>query len=151
MANDSSDEQEEGVWEPVSRVGSAGGILGGSVGSSLLGFVDVTFSPTGHVIVGHGYGGSLHFWTTTTRATTTASDSTSSAAVTNSAYNDEHVWNANPGITGHFRGVMDLDWEVTSGQYLLSVGLDQTCRLWHPLPNTTIWMELGRPQVHGYD
>ena len=29
-----------GVWVPISRVGSAGGILGGSIGASLMGFVD---------------------------------------------------------------------------------------------------------------
>ena len=63
------------------------------------------------------------------------------------------------------------------GRYLLSVGVDQTCRLWSrllPLPTKTMTMtanegtekvdsstksnlvssicrEVGRPQVHGYD
>ena len=126
----------DGVWIPVSRVGSAGGILGGSVGSSLLGFVDTTFSPDGRCIVGHGYGGSLHFWTC-------------GAPVDDG--NDHAIWKANPCITGHFAGVSDVDWEASSGQYLLSVGLDQTCRMWSHVSSIDCWMEVGRPQVHGYD
>ena len=51
-----------GIWTPISRVGSAGGILGGSLGASLIGFVDAAFSPDASRIVGHGYGGSIHFW-----------------------------------------------------------------------------------------
>ena len=53
----------DGIWTPISRVGSAGGILGGSLGASLIGFVDAAFSPDASRIVGHGYGGSVHFWT----------------------------------------------------------------------------------------
>ncbi len=126
----------DGVWIPISRVGSAGGILGGSVGSSLLGFVDTTFSPDGRCIVGHGYGGSLHFWTC-------------GASVDDR--NDHAIWKANPCITGHFAGVSDIDWEASTGEYLLSVGLDQTCRMWSHVPSIDCWMEVGRPQVHGYD
>ena len=37
--------------------------LGGSIGASLMGFVDAKFSPDAKRIVGHGYGGSIHFWT----------------------------------------------------------------------------------------
>ena len=139
-----------GAWVPVSRVGAAGGILGGPIGSSLSGFVDATFSPDGNGIAGHGYGGSLHFWRTSGRK-----------------YGDEveaERWSAGPCLTGHFRGVSDISWEVSRGQYLLSAGLDQTCRLWAEIPvsSTTesetsstsddiTWHEAGRPQVHGFD
>ena len=46
-----------GVWSPISRVGSAGGVLGGPIGASLMGFVEAAFSPCGNRIVGQGYGG----------------------------------------------------------------------------------------------
>eukprot|EP00957_Ditylum_brightwellii_P080420 6116803-Ditylum_brightwellii.AAC.1 len=68
----------------------------------------------------------------------------------------EH-WDVQSNITGHFRGVVDLDWEVLNGDYLLTVGYDQTCRLWAQVPTSsssaekTTWHEVGRPQVHGYD
>ena len=139
-----------GAWVPISRVGAAGGILGGPIGSSLSGFVDATFSPDGNGIAGHGYGGSLHFWRTSGRK-----------------YGDEveaERWSAGPCLTGHFRGVSDISWEVSRGQYLLSAGLDQTCRLWAEIPVSSTfgseaastadgitWHEAGRPQVHGFD
>ena len=51
------------VWVPVARVDTAGGILSGSIGSSLLGFVNAVWNPDSTALVGHGYGGSVHFWT----------------------------------------------------------------------------------------
>jgi elongator complex protein 2 len=138
---------EASQWAPITRVGTAGGILGGSIGSSLLGFVNALWSDNGKQIIGHGYGGAIHFWNK-------QNDSDSNK--------DEHHlihssslerWRANAGITGHFRGCSDISWEITEGKYLLSAGLDQTCRLWSCLPmmDTRVWKELGRPQVHGYD
>eukprot|EP00551_Chaetoceros_affinis_P011591 CAMPEP_0203662444 /NCGR_PEP_ID=MMETSP0090-20130426/406_1 /ASSEMBLY_ACC=CAM_ASM_001088 /TAXON_ID=426623 /ORGANISM="Chaetoceros affinis, Strain CCMP159" /LENGTH=969 /DNA_ID=CAMNT_0050525227 /DNA_START=31 /DNA_END=2937 /DNA_ORIENTATION=- len=128
------------VWAPVTRVGTAGGILGGSVGSSLLGFVNVVWDGRGRQIIGHGYGGALYFWS-------------------RRGNSEMERWRANPCITGHFRGCSDISWEVSEGLYLLSAGLDQTCRLWTHLPlssslpttESRIWREVGRPQVHGYD
>ena len=38
------------VWAPVTRVGTAGGILGGSVGSSLLGFINVKWNDNADVL-----------------------------------------------------------------------------------------------------
>ena len=139
-----------GVWTPLTRVGGAGGILGGSIGSTLLGFVDVVVEPNnGESLVGHAYGGALHVW---------------------SVEQDKHVqkeelsledismyikWKAMPCITGHFKGVTDLCWEAARGDYLLTVSADQTCRLWAPVTskenNKDVWVELARPQVHGYD
>mmetsp|Transcript_15845 Transcript_15845/g.18407 ORF Transcript_15845/g.18407 Transcript_15845/m.18407 type:complete len:962 (-) Transcript_15845:204-3089(-) len=130
------------VWAPMTRVGTAGGILGGSVGSSLLGFINIIWSHDGQQIIGHGYGGALYFWR-------------KDCNVNNS---ETERWVANPCITGHFRGISDISWEVTEGMYLLSAGLDQTCRLWTSLPSRlsnndggNVWREVGRPQVHGYD
>ncbi len=129
------------VWAPVTRVGTAGGILGGSIGSSLLGFINVMWNGSGNQIIGHGYGGSIYFW---------------SRRGGNDFNSDVERWRANPCITGHFRGCSDISWEVSEGLYLLSAGLDQTCRLWTFLPESLetedrLWREVGRPQVHGYD
>ena len=133
-----------GIWTPLTRVGSAGGILGGSVGSTLLGFCGITVEPIhGRTIVGHAYGGALHIWDVAT------SDATPSA--TNSIQ-----WKASPCITGHFAGITDCSWEAGNGDYLLTVSNDQTCRLWAPMKsdssnNQSAWLELARPQVHGYN
>ena len=49
---------------PLTRVGATGGILGGSLGSTLLGFVGLAVEPvSGTTLVGHAYGGALHIWT----------------------------------------------------------------------------------------
>ena len=130
------------VWAPVTRVGTAGGILGGSVGSSLLGFINVKWNDNADQIIGHGYGGSIYFWSSNTGG--------------NKVDSDMERWRANPCITGHFQGCSDISWEVSEGLYLLSAGLDQTCRLWTNLPSSLpskerMWREMGRPQVHGYD
>ena len=134
-----------GVWVPISRVGAAGGILGGPIGSSLSGFVDATFSPDGNRIAGHGYGGSLHFWSSCGRR----------GGKEESPEVESERWSAGPCLTGHFRGVSGVSWEISCGQYLLSASLDQTCRLWAEIPSANetgaTWHEVGRPQVHGFD
>lgn len=57
-------------------------------------------------------------------------------------------------VSGHFSGVQDLSWDP-EGEFLLSVGLDQTTRLltpWRRRGQTqTTWHEISRPQIHGYD
>lgn len=137
-------------------VGSAGGILGGSVGSSLLGYLSASLDPmTGRCLVGHAYGGSLHVWRLDDFKLKAAA--AESSPQTNE---EEHLltaedrasmvhWRAKPCVTGHFGGVVDLTWDAWNGSYLLSVSQDQTCRLWAPV--SSVWVELGRPQVHGYD
>lgn len=148
-------------WIPHARIGVAGGILGASIGSSLLGFVDAVWVDD-TTIVGHGYGGTLYFWNCTN---------------TNNTNQQQYKqkWKAQPPLTGHFRSVNDLSWEPTNGDFLLTVSSDQTCRLMAPIPNTSstnttitdaggdtcgdstasrcccYWREVGRPQVHGYD
>ena len=143
------------VWVPITRVGTAGGVLGGSVGSSLLGFVNALWSDNGKQIVGHGFGGALYFWS----GMNSKDDATSNIGTVMSSSAER--WRSTPGITGHFRGCSDISWEATEGMYLLSGGLDQTCRLWMRLPSLDLdghneessgtWREVGRPQVHGYD
>lgn len=145
------------VWVPITRVGTAGGVLGGSIGSSLLGFINVLWSNCGRQIVGHGFGGALYFWSRVDadgHADAGGKGHDENSTLVRSSAMER--WHATPGITGHFRGCSDVSWEATKGMYLLSVGLDQTCRLWMQLPSTChdiprIWKEVGRPQVHGYD
>lgn len=141
-----SESQADGIWTPISRVGSAGGILGGSMGSTLLGFCSVVVEPVhGRTLVGHAYGGALHTWE--------SSPSQSDAVDQTRDHTKLALWSATPCLTGHFDGVTDLSWEASSGEYLLTVSGDQTCRLWAPVASDSgdIWLELARPQVHGYD
>jgi hypothetical protein len=140
-------------WIPHARIGVAGGILGASIGSSLLGFVDAIWLGD-TTIVGHGYGGTLYFWSCYDEEQTHGRKP-----------NQQQHWKAQPPLTGHFRPVNDLSWEPTNGEFLLTVSSDQTCRLIAPIPKSTLpttstciesgsncyWREVGRPQVHGYD
>lgn len=160
-ADDSPGATGAGVWVPISRVGSAGGILGGPIGASLMGFVDATFSPVdASRIVGHGYGGSIHFWTQEVPSEEIV-DGESDDYVAPDEEDEAIVtarWVADPGITGHLRSVVDMEWDPNDGEYLLTVSMDQTTRLWAEVPITSAknnskcrWVEVGRPQVHGYD
>ena len=119
-----------GVWTPLTRVGSAGGILGGSIGSTLLGFVDAAVEPvTGESLVGHAFGGALYVWS--------VEQETNIGGVEELSLEDlalRNKWNAMPCVTGHFKSVTDLCWEAERGDYLLTVSADQTCRLWAPIP-----------------
>jgi elongator complex protein 2 len=147
-----TDDATDGIWAPLSRVGSAGGILGGSVGSTLLGFCSVSVEPRfGRTLVGHAYGGALHIWDVV--------EDKQRVSTPDPLPSEERAaliqWKASPCITGHFEGVTDLCWEASRGEYLLTVSNDQTCRLWAPVavPSSSrpVWLELARPQVHGYN
>ena len=150
-AND--DDDAGGVWTAVTRVGSAGGILGGSVGSSLLGFLHVEIEPVhGRWIMGHAYGGALHFFSCEKSKDTFPGQGEGS----NNMPIEERAallqWRAQPCVTGHFSEITDLAWEAYNGDYLITVGNDQTCRLWAPMEGTEdVWIEVARPQVHGYN
>lgn len=111
-------------------------------------------------MVGHAYGGSLHVWRLDdSKLKQAESGQENQNDNTQDGQEEEPLtvedraamvqWRAKPCVTGHFGGVVDLTWEAWKGSYLLSVSLDQTCRLWAPV--ASVWLELGRPQVHGYD
>ena len=117
-----------GIWVPSTRMGDVGGTLGGAVGANLLGFVSGTVSPHENMILGVGYGGSFHLW---------AEEKLSKK------------WVPKPFVTGHFGAVNDAVWS-SHGQLLLTASSDQTCRIFaHNLDGE--YIELSRPQVHGYD
>ncbi|KAI6034199.1 WD40-repeat-containing domain protein [Pisolithus microcarpus] len=64
----------------------------------------------------------------------------------------EDEWREVGAIAGHRGPVKDLSWSP-AGEYLISVGLDQTTRIHGaiPCPSRKVWHEVARPQVHGYD
>jgi elongator complex protein 2 len=120
----------------------------------LLGFINIELDPRdGKWMMGHGYGGALHFF------------SCQQEDFSDDMYVEERAalspWKAQPCLTGHFDVVTDLCWESATGDYLLTVGNDQTCRAWaplevlnginHPDEKKEVWVEIARPQVHGYD
>ncbi|KAF8138550.1 WD40-repeat-containing domain protein [Boletus edulis] len=66
-------------------------------------------------------------------------------------------WREIGAISGHSGPVKDLDWSP-AGEYIISVGLDQTTRIHGAVPSSSstlrsprVWHELARPQIHGYD
>eukprot|EP00526_Cylindrotheca_closterium_P018972 CAMPEP_0113611662 /NCGR_PEP_ID=MMETSP0017_2-20120614/5680_1 /TAXON_ID=2856 /ORGANISM="Cylindrotheca closterium" /LENGTH=870 /DNA_ID=CAMNT_0000520633 /DNA_START=18 /DNA_END=2627 /DNA_ORIENTATION=+ /assembly_acc=CAM_ASM_000147 len=142
-------EHESGIWTPISRVGSAGGILGGSVGSSLLGFLNTQIEPVnGTWLLGHGYGGALHIFYPDLSQGESVMDGTLSVEERASLV----PWKAMSCVTGHFDGITDLCWEAEFGSYLITVSNDQTCRIWAPSQADCgeAWIEIARPLVHGY-
>ncbi|KAI8489685.1 Elongator subunit elp2 [Branchiostoma belcheri] len=115
-----------GIWLDQDRVGEVGG--------NTLGFLGCQFSPDGQSIMAHGFQGALHLW-----------------------HHVEHTQQTSwePGVTvgGHFDGVEDIAWDPAGGEFLLSVSLDRTTRLFAPWRREGLkpcWYELGRPQIHGY-
>lgn len=64
----------------------------------------------------------------------------------------EDEWREVGAIGGHRGPVKDVAWSP-AGEYLISVGLDQTTRIHGALhcPSRKVWHEVARPQVHGYD
>ncbi|RUS14228.1 WD40-repeat-containing domain protein, partial [Endogone sp. FLAS-F59071] len=121
---------ETGVWVNEVRVGEIGGTLG---------FYGGLFGPGGGHILAHGYNGAFHLW--------------QNMAVDN----DGNDWQPQVTASGHFNEVQSLAWD-TMHQYLVSVSLDQTARLFAPWKHMatdghliTTWHEIARPQIHGYD
>ena len=158
-------EGSDGIWAPLSRLGSAGGILGGSVGSTLLGYTGVTVDPVhGKSLISHAYGGALHVWNVQEEekqqatADGEAEPDKGSQQKTVEERMLEPYWEAGPGITGHFGAVTDLCWDASSdaGDFFFTVSEDATCRMWGRIPGAAnsssgdMWMEIARPQVHGH-
>eukprot|EP00163_Fabomonas_tropica_P018967 TRINITY_DN3338_c0_g2_i2.p1 TRINITY_DN3338_c0_g2~~TRINITY_DN3338_c0_g2_i2.p1 ORF type:complete len:807 (+),score=134.55 TRINITY_DN3338_c0_g2_i2:171-2591(+) len=121
----SPDEQADGMWVSTARMGEMGG--------NTLGFYGGLFSPSGTQVLAHNYTGAFHLWTQSSEEAT--------------------LWSPTPVISGHFGAVKDVTWSADS-QYLTSVSLDQTSRVYAPVTFAGYqgkWLEVARPQVHGYD
>lgn len=146
-----------GAYEPRVKLGSSGGVIGGSVGNSLLGYTHARWTAGGNGVAAVGYGGSINLW-----YPSSSSDGVNHLppppTPANTGDNDANrtlpnLWKLGGTVTGHFRPVKDLAWDPL-GCYLLTCGEDQTTRLWSPtLVDGRVgpWAELGRPQVHGYE
>ncbi|XP_047461865.1 elongator complex protein 2 [Mugil cephalus] len=119
-------EEGSGVWVEQVRVGEVGG--------NTLGFYGCQMSPDGSMIVAHAFHGALHLWC--------------------KDQDQEGQWRPGIVISGHFNAVQDLSWDP-EGEFLLSVGSDQTTRLFTPWRKQgsaqATWHEISRPQIHGYD
>ncbi|CAL1584564.1 unnamed protein product [Knipowitschia caucasica] len=119
-------EDDSGVWVEQVRVGEVGG--------NTLGFFGCQMSPDGSMIMAHAFHGALHLWC--------------------KHHNDKGEWRPAVVISGHFNAVQDLSWDP-EGEFILSVGSDQTTRLFTPWKKNDgkllTWHEISRPQIHGYD
>ncbi|XP_031441816.1 elongator complex protein 2 isoform X2 [Clupea harengus] len=119
-------EEDSGVWVEQVRVGEVGG--------NTLGFYGCQMSPDGSMILAHAFHGALHLW--------------------HRNQNQEAEWSPAVVISGHFNAVQDLSWDP-EGEFVLSVGSDQTTRLFTPWKRKgctqPTWHEICRPQIHGYD
>eukprot|EP00064_Thunnus_orientalis_P007824 superscaffoldBa00000890_g7846 len=119
-------EEGSGVWVEQVRVGEVGG--------NTLGFYGCQMSPDGSMIIAHAFHGALHLWC--------------------QDQDKEGEWRPGVVISGHFDAVQDLSWDP-EGDFILSVGSDQTTRLFTPWRKQdgkkATWHEISRPQIHGYD
>uniref|UniRef100_A0A3B5MYH1 Elongator complex protein 2 n=1 Tax=Xiphophorus couchianus TaxID=32473 RepID=A0A3B5MYH1_9TELE len=106
----------------------------GEVGGNTLGFYGCQMSPDGSMILAHAFHGALHLWC--------------------KDQDKERGWRPGVVISGHFNAVQDLSWDP-EGEFILSVGSDQTTRLFTPWrkqdSKQATWHEISRPQIHGYD
>uniref|UniRef100_A0AAY4ENK9 Elongator complex protein 2 n=1 Tax=Denticeps clupeoides TaxID=299321 RepID=A0AAY4ENK9_9TELE len=104
----------------------------GEVGGNTLGFYGCQMSPDGHMILAHAFHGALHLW----------------------HRDPNQEWSPAVIVSGHFDAVQDLSWDP-EGDYIVTVGLDQTTRLFTPWRRKgwaqPTWHEISRPQIHGYD
>uniref|UniRef100_A0A1I7ULG9 Elongator complex protein 2 n=1 Tax=Caenorhabditis tropicalis TaxID=1561998 RepID=A0A1I7ULG9_9PELO len=105
----------------------------GIVGGQAAGFFSAVFSSsTGNseedVVVSSSYFGGLHCW--------------------KSSDEQKTFWTSLPMTGGHVGEVRDVDWHES---FLMSVGQDQTTRVFARSLNQGVYLEMARPQVHGHD
>ena len=137
-----SPDADSGIWIPTTRFGDIGGQLGGSVGGNLLGFIGGCVSPDSKRLIGVGYGGAIHLWSSQAieGAGAGAGDEEGSTSTLSTGYlgsvtegcTGSERWRPVPSLSGHFNSVTDLAWSPRS-DYLVSVSSDQTCRLFAPI------------------
>ncbi|KAJ3555141.1 hypothetical protein NM688_g2736 [Phlebia brevispora] len=142
------------LWSPSTVLGSS---LGGSTslwinrqrfgdvgGQRLGGFVGGLWSGNGAEVLGWGWSGGWRRWKC----------SVAEKATEDLATNAEE-WTESGAISGHHDAVKGLAWSP-QGEYLISTSLDQTARIHGETYRDetlqhSVWHEIGRPQVHGYD
>ena len=118
------DDSQSGIWADVVRVGELGG--------RTLGFFGGAWAPDGMEIMAHGYHGAFHRYACTDAATMLD-------------------WVPRTVVSGHFDAVRDAHWDP-HGDYFWTVSKDQTARVFaRPLAHNGCYLEVARPQVHGFD
>eukprot|EP00158_Paraphelidium_tribonemae_P007246 Partr_v1_DN28165_c2_g1_i2_m56049 putative elongator acetyltransferase complex subunit 2 len=127
-----SPDRDANVWTNETHLGDIGGTSQGVYGA--------LWAASGSAIIGLGYYGDFLVWKQ-------LDDGVGSST----------RWTAFAGISGHFGSVNDLCWD-SEYRYLVSTSTDQTTRVFAPWTREvesgeTIcsWLEVARPQVHGYD
>jgi elongator complex protein 2 len=101
----------------------------GEIGGNTLGLLGGVWGPGGEIL-GHSFSGAFHLWI---------------------PGEGGGSWRPGVMIGGHQGPVADLSWSP-GGEFLLSVGADQTTRCHACCTGRGgAWHEVARPQVHGYD
>uniref|UniRef100_A0A7S3G6Y8 Elongator complex protein 2 n=1 Tax=Palpitomonas bilix TaxID=652834 RepID=A0A7S3G6Y8_9EUKA len=121
-------QQEGGAWDPQLRIGEMGGSTG-----NIAGFIgcSVTSEEKGRHLLAYSHNGAFHLWR-------------KEAGSSSTLYQPLTV------TGGHFKEVTSLAWHQ-SGEYFASVSKDQTARIFGCWKAQSAWVEIARPQVHGYD
>uniref|UniRef100_A0A8R1I6H1 Elongator complex protein 2 n=1 Tax=Caenorhabditis japonica TaxID=281687 RepID=A0A8R1I6H1_CAEJA len=113
------------LWRDDSRLGIVGGQAAGFFSADFVGETD-------NVVVSSSYFGGIHAWMSSDEQKT--------------------FWTALPMTGGHVGEVRDVDWSRSNSEtFLMSVGQDQTTRVFAKSANQQVYLEVGRPQVHGHD
>ncbi|EIW70033.1 hypothetical protein TREMEDRAFT_68443 [Tremella mesenterica DSM 1558] len=117
-------EGDDGIWIPAHRFGALGG-----KGLAVFGAV---WGKDGNGVMSAGWNGGVERW--------------------KKISSEPETWQPDVGLTGHFGDVKSVAWDV-DGDYLLSVGSDQTSRIHAEtsIAGAKRWAEIARPQIHGYD
>lgn len=166
----------EGIWAPILKVGAAGGAVAGFYGGLMTRDCAALFS---HGFQGSLHLWRLHPSPNcppdclSACLLASAADQSKAGGIplypspslfSVSTLKDETILNQEPCAQGHASSVVDLAWSPT-GSYLLSASSDFTTRAWAPISTSSssagkdskkerslpLWMEVGRPQIHGYE
>ncbi|PIC39427.1 hypothetical protein B9Z55_011116 [Caenorhabditis nigoni] len=120
----------DNLWRDDVRLGIVGGQAAGFFSAVFLNsHRNHSDSDSEDVVVSSSYFGGLHAWKSSDEQRT--------------------FWTSLPMTGGHVGEVRDVDWHESS--FLMSVGQDQTTRVFAKSEKQQVYLEMARPQVHGHD
>jgi len=132
-----------GLWVSKLCVGE----LGGSARRG--GLMGAVFAMHTRTLIAHAHNGALHCWEAQPRDGGDPEGKTTASV--GLADLDHTAWVPRSIASGHTAAVKDLAWHP-SGAFVVTVSLDQSARLFACVEKSSSrWLELARPQVHGYD